>query len=415
MRLPRSLLLLPTLILAFASLSGPLLAANYAVIDLGIPGGQGTYADPHAINQAGAVAGEWGGVFTQNSFLFEDGSNSNIMLDSVAYGLNDAAVVVGEAGFAEIHGFSYSNGVPTDLGTLAGTYSIAWAVNNLGQIVGESTASTLPNAEVHAVWWHGGLKTDLGILPSGDYSSAHGINDSNLIVGEATVISGTVTNLYAVIYTNSSLQSLGTLPGGDYSTAKAINNAGQIVGEATTAAGETHAFLYTAGVMQDLGTLGGTLSSAAALNNSGQVVGYATTADGQEHAFLYDGSSMTDLNALLPPGSPCTNLITADAINDAGQIAGSGYTATGDYHAFLLTPVPSSLWLTGPIPLGNGQFQLTVNGTPGRQFVLLASPSLSDWTPVSTNLLVTNSFIYIFSPSSTNQAQFYRALLLPPL
>ena len=54
---------------------------------------------------------------------------------------------------------------------------------------------------------------------------------------------------------------LGTL-GGRTSQAIGISENGLIVGDAETAAGQTHAFLYENGVMQDLGTLGGTGSVA---------------------------------------------------------------------------------------------------------------------------------------------------------
>ena len=111
-------------------------ASSYVVTDLGTPSGPGTYSWPHAMNQAGWVAGEWGGAFTQNAFLYENGENSNVLLNAVAYGVNNTGVVVGKTGLAYTHGFSWSNGVSTDLGTLAGTYSVAWAINNSGGDVG---------------------------------------------------------------------------------------------------------------------------------------------------------------------------------------------------------------------------------------------------------------------------------------
>jgi probable HAF family extracellular repeat protein len=50
--------------------------------------------------------------------------------------------------------------------------------------------------------------------------------------------------------------------------------------------------------MTDLGTLGGTTSAANGLNAVGQVVGLSATTSGDQHAFLYSGGIMTDLGTL---------------------------------------------------------------------------------------------------------------------
>jgi probable HAF family extracellular repeat protein len=386
-------------------------AQSYVVIDLGTPGNSGSYSDPHGINQSGSVTGEWGGAFIQNAFLYQNGTNINIALNAVAYALNNSNVVVGEDGVSNTRAFLYTNGMVTNLGELGGTYSIAWAINNPGLVVGESTVSALPNSEVHALWWHGGSKTDLGVLPGGDYSSARGINDSNVIVGESSVISGNVTNIYAFSYTNGVMKNLGTLPGGTYSSARAINNSGQIVGESAVANGDTHAFLYTVGSMTDLGTFGGNYSTASAINSAGQVVGYAMTAGGDARAFLFKGTNLLDLNNLISPSSVCTNLISADGINDRGQITGSGFTTNGAYHAFLLTP---SVTLTAPSVLTNGQFKLTVQGMPGQQFILQATTNLTaNWTPLSTNTAANGTLICTDAAAANFHYRFYRARLLP--
>jgi probable HAF family extracellular repeat protein len=61
-----------------------------------------------------------------------------------------------------------------------------------------------------------------------------------------------------------------------------------------------HAFVYSDGAMQDLGTLGGTLSGGLAINASGQVTGWSFIAGSKAyHAFLYSNGHMTDLNSLI--------------------------------------------------------------------------------------------------------------------
>ena len=100
----------------------------------------------------------------------------------------------------------------------------------------------------------------------------------------------------AFIYSAGLMTDLGSLGGG--SVASGINNSGQVVGWSYTSGGQAHAFLYSAGTMTDLGTLGGTSSYASAINNSGQAVGVSDTSGGQPHAFLYSGGTMTDLGGL---------------------------------------------------------------------------------------------------------------------
>ena len=60
----------------------------------------------------------------------------------------------------------------TDLGTLGGSVSVAYGINNGGQIVGESK---IASGAFHAVLWENGTMTDLGTL-GGPNSVAFGIN-----------------------------------------------------------------------------------------------------------------------------------------------------------------------------------------------------------------------------------------------
>ncbi len=197
----------------------------------------------------------------------------------------------------------------TDLGTLGGIESYAWAINNAGQVVGWASTSS---GERHAFLYSKGTMTDLGVLPGGTESFAQG-----------------------------------------------INNAGQVVGYAYTSSGEEHAFLYSDGTMTDLGTLGGNDSLAESINNAGQVVGVSATPSVEEHAFLYSDGTMTDLGTLLEENQSYTQSY-AWAINNAGQVVGSAAD-----RAFLLTPVPEGIAACNGITLSGNVMVNSYNSTKG--------------------------------------------------
>jgi probable HAF family extracellular repeat protein len=75
----------------------------------------------------------------------------------------------------------------TDLGTLGGAASTAYAINSAGQMVGSSKVGG--GASTHAFLYSQGMTTDLGTL-GGPTSEAFGINDSGQIVGYASTSSG---------------------------------------------------------------------------------------------------------------------------------------------------------------------------------------------------------------------------------
>jgi probable HAF family extracellular repeat protein len=323
-------------------------AATYTLIDLGTLNSiYGSYG--YGVNNSGQAVGisYKDGWQRQHAFLYSTGTGMTDLgtlggLNSYAYGINDSGQVVGTSqpsaevavlqptGDAYFHAFLYSSGTGmVDLGTLGGWHSAARAINDSGQVVGESYVTG--NDAAHAFLYSSDTgMIDLGTL-GGSVSVAYGINAGGQVVGTARVPDN---NSHAFLYsTDAGMIDLGTL-GGAGSTARGINDSGQVVGWASTSADETHAFLYDGdNGMTDLGTLGGSASGGYGINASGQVVG---TANGR--AFLYSsGVGMTDLNDLIPLSG--WTLKEARAINDIGEIVGQG-TIGGETHAFLLTPIP---------------------------------------------------------------------------
>ena len=81
-----------------------------------------------------------------------------------------------------------------------------------------------------------------------------------------------------------------------------INDLGEVTGQSRTLDGDSHAFLYDATGMHDLGSLGGE-ALGVAINNHGTVVGYSylDISSTVRHAFVYTEGSLFDLNALIDP------------------------------------------------------------------------------------------------------------------
>jgi probable HAF family extracellular repeat protein len=230
-----------------------------------------------------------------------------------------------------------------DLGTLGGTRSQAFAINNANVVVGYSGLALYPDTRSHAFVWKNGRMTDLGTLLGGRKSQATAINQDGTIVGWSQNRAG---YMRAVRWKNGFRRNLGTL-GGRNSQATAINVFGVIVGWSETASGNRHAFKWENGVMTDLGTLGGATSGASGINRGGAIVGQSTTASGEAHAFKWKNGVFTDL------GSPGARYSTATAVNTLGQIVGVlgplpdavggelEYTSGFLWHRDVMTPLSS--------------------------------------------------------------------------
>src|SRR5262249_43967641 len=139
-------------------------------------------------------------------YLWKDGSIEDLGTlgggTSAATGINDSDLVVGQASgpnFVHAFGWTEATGM-RDLGTLDGnpaSTSAALAVNSLGQIIGTSYSHMLGTSR--AVYYQQDGPTDLGSLAL--YSYADAVNDLGEVVGQSGTSSGDVhafrTSVYA--------------------------------------------------------------------------------------------------------------------------------------------------------------------------------------------------------------------------
>jgi len=210
------------------------------------------------------------------------------------------------------------------LGSLDGTNSEARAMNNLGQVAG--------NSQVKDQWFTRGFvwtpesgMSDIGTL-GGDKTSVYDMNDLGQVVGVSDRL-GNPWNLEpnrAFRYTPGvGMLDLGTL-GGSNTYAFGINNRGWVAGFSTLDdyGGYEDAFRYTDELgMQDLGVpFGAWISYGYAINNSGIVVGTGVFDWDFREAAIAVSNRMASLGVLLDGHSS-----EALDINDRNVVVGHAY------------------------------------------------------------------------------------------
>jgi probable HAF family extracellular repeat protein len=276
--------------------------------------------------------------------------------ESIAFAINDSGQVVGNSVLAVLfqtaRAFIFTATGPmmflpgfVTCSSATVACNEAFGINNSGAVVGSAHVISGFPPETHAFRLTSVLQ-DLGTL-SGLWSAAYGINDFGLTVGAADDASAT---RQAVVFGGLSPIGLGTLGGSQCGSCERAGpdptspTTAQIVGTSDlTATGPHHAFVLQLGPaspgMQDLGALcTGCDSTAFDINNLGHIVGESEIAPAVKHAFLYKNNQMTDLNSLLGHTDQAVwDLTVAHAINDLGQIAGTG-RFQGQTRAFLMTP-----------------------------------------------------------------------------
>jgi len=294
--------------------------------------------------------------------------------DSTAADINNAGVVVGYYPYSPTlnHAFLNRGKGLVDLGTLKGTASVAVAINDKGQVLGQWTTN---GGQQRGFVYDCARLRDIGVI-GGRFTTWRDINNAGYITAFASDTPSNEGISSFLRAPNGALTNIGDLPN-DYpdnypiTFSASLNNKNQIAGESgplTFPDQPLRSFIWTKGKMRDLGDFGWTPNGALSINDRGQATGYAGVPtffrkrvaflysrgrlidiDGRpatverssggnginnrghivgnsDHlsGFIWRGKKMQSLNALINPASGW-DISDPRAINDAGQIAANAY------------------------------------------------------------------------------------------
>jgi probable HAF family extracellular repeat protein len=176
--------------------------------------------------------------------------------------------------------------------------------------------------------------TDLGNL---GYPTARGagINESGQVAGTSYLAERVEYNVGCAprhrpcfvhperpfLWSAGTITNLGSLGGGLFAEGTAINNLGEVAGLSNLKNGERHAFVFHNGKMTDLGPTGRE-SRAFAINDSGVVAGSESIpGEGHTDAVLFTNGKITDLGLIPGSGGIFTS---PTGINNSNEVVGSG-------------------------------------------------------------------------------------------
>src|SRR5581483_1622582 len=233
----------------------------------------------------------------------------------------------------------------TDIGTLGGTFSLAYGITDNNWVNGFSTLAG--DGSQHAFIWKNGTITDLGTL-GGPNSQAYGrMNNRGEVpgysdttvpnpLGEDNCYFGTYLICSPFVWRNGVMTQLRTL-GGYNAWALENNNSGQIVGTAENTTPDPNCLppqvlqfrpvIWEKEQIRELPIYAGDSQGAAySINEKGQVAGISGNCftspagffDLWRHPLLWEGGKMTYLGSF---GGVRNNV--ANQINNKGQIVGT--------------------------------------------------------------------------------------------
>lgn len=348
-------------VLALVAFSGAISAQNYpyTLTDLGtVPGNTTPLA--WGINEAGTSTV---GSFSWPTTGWVHSSSGMTMVGtlpgaafSTARDVNDSGQIVGSSWVATInqpgHAYRVTPGIGmVDLGTLGGTTSEAWRINNAGHVVGDAAAAS-GNLQAFLYTDSAGM---VSLAPAAASSHARGISPNGQATGSMTV--GNSWHAFRYV-PGVGLTDLGLPAGYSHTYGGAINDLGQVAGTVSlSGTSNPRLFRWTPGAGFQIFGSSAPFTNCWAINASGTVVGVSPVGGTYRAVMFADGMGMVDLNTLIDPAIGWS-LRAAIDINDRGQIVGYGMVlATGETHSFRLDPtsaasvvVPGAGCATGLVP-----------------------------------------------------------------
>jgi probable HAF family extracellular repeat protein len=371
----------------FACASSWAATPSYTSIEIRSPAGVGGNVSATAINRYGDIVGSYSSAAgartaTSGAFVYYHRSGSEVILTPtaspatvMANGINDGDLVVGSQSGPSIGVepvvWSKSGGVQV---LPVNDLALASADDNAGNIIGNIDNGHGDNL---AVMWSGPTHKLIGLgvlwadptIPDFASSTANALNAHGHVAGFSFAGRGNTPEtaepfgVHAFLYRGGKMLDLGSLaPNGpdNDSEGYGINNLDAVVGLSDTtiparnSLGQpcqncgvaSHAFLWSAGKMTDLGNLAsipGWDSKAEAIDDRGEIVGWSDSkvnGASTHRAFLHVGGEMLNLQFYIFDRDPNVRLTEAVGINCAGWIAVNGFNVKTPNvsRAYLLIP-----------------------------------------------------------------------------
>ncbi len=342
------------------------------ITDLGLMPG-GTFSTAWDINNIGEIVGiasDAGGV--NRRVIWQNG----VIVDTLpqpgsavtrATQLNERRQLVGYAlqNSTIAYGVFWNQGTAVKIQPLPGTAASGAAANGLnaqGDVAGGGTGGggTTPLYQHAGIWRNGLLYQDIGVIPGGNYSMAYDINDAGQVTGTGTA-GGTGARQYAFVWSSGAFTVLPDLPGAFLqSVGRSINTRGDVAGQSN--GGEP--VVWKNGVVQALPLPVRLANTVYEINDSGDVVGTVGSV-----GVLWKQGQYIPLD---PWPNAAVNNSVARGINNQGVVVGESYFPSGQgVHAVMWTVTPAgggntppavTLAAAGPTTIRRGQ-SLAVQAT----------------------------------------------------